>query len=209
MSIDLRCKYDRSLGEHASEPFGRGLGYKVVAGDLGIPARSWENGNRHTGPWGGTRCCLRARRARYGFETKVAAARRRSKAALRSPRRCAVSESPARARSTNGAAFTERAAPRRSDPSRGTGRERSGAEGCADDPRAVARGQATRSAGGVPKKSMAPKVERRSLAGIRPWRSSSFQGRGMTWRTSWRPPASRGPRTAMCSRTPRRRPGRS
>lgn len=55
VSIDLRCKHDRSLGEHAAELFGRGLGYKVVAGDLGIPTRTvrkWQQTYRAVGRGG-------------------------------------------------------------------------------------------------------------------------------------------------------------
>lgn len=84
-------------------------------------------------------------------------------------------------------------------------------QGGPEDARAGARGARpqARGAGGVPKKSIAPKAERRSRAGRRPWRSPSSQGRATTSPTRWRPPGWPGRRTATRSRTRRRRPGRS
>ena len=76
MPIDLRCRHDRSLRERAAGLFAEGRGYKSVAKELGLPARTvrkWHATYRAVGregllDMGGT---VR----RYGFETKVAAAR--------------------------------------------------------------------------------------------------------------------------------------
>lgn len=76
MSIDLRLRHDRSTRERAAEMFERGLGYRSVAKVLGVPAeavRDWLGKYRATGRDG--LLAMDGRRARYDFETKVAAAR--------------------------------------------------------------------------------------------------------------------------------------
>ena len=76
MSIDLRCRHDRSLRERAAEMFERGLGYRFVARGLGVPAeavRDWQKTYRATGRDGLLK--MGKKHARYDFETKVAAAR--------------------------------------------------------------------------------------------------------------------------------------
>ena len=76
MSVDLRLRHDRSLRERAAEMFERGLGYKSVAGGLGVPAvavRNWQKTYRATGRGG--LLAMGGGQARYDFETKVAAAR--------------------------------------------------------------------------------------------------------------------------------------
>lgn len=76
MSVDLRLKHDRLVRERAAEMFERGLGYKSVAGVLGVPAeavRDWLNKYRATGRDG--LLAMGGRQARYGFGTKAAAAR--------------------------------------------------------------------------------------------------------------------------------------
>ena len=75
MSIDLRFRHDRSTRERAAEMFERGLGYGSVARVLGVPAeavRDWLGKYRATGRDG--LLAMDGRRARYDFETKVAAA---------------------------------------------------------------------------------------------------------------------------------------
>lgn len=75
MSIDLRLRHDRSTRERAAEMFESGLGYRSVARALGVPAeavRDWLGKYRATGRDG--LLAMDGRRARYDFETKVAAA---------------------------------------------------------------------------------------------------------------------------------------
>lgn len=75
MSIDLRFRHDRSTRERAAEMFERGLGYRSVARVLGVPAeavRDWLGKYRATGRDG--LLAMDGRRARYDYETKVAAA---------------------------------------------------------------------------------------------------------------------------------------
>ena len=129
MSIDLRCKYDRSLRA------------RCRAVRVGPWAQGRRRGPGHPGE-GREKMATdvpgrgEGRAAAYGQDARDTGSRprspppgRRSKAGLRSPRRCAASGFPARARSTSGATFTEGASPRGSGPSRGTGRERSDAKG--------------------------------------------------------------------------------
>ncbi len=52
MSIDLRCRHDRSLRELAAGMFDAGRGYESVAESLGIPARvtrKWQQTYRAVG----------------------------------------------------------------------------------------------------------------------------------------------------------------
>ena len=96
MSIDLRCRHDRSVRELAAGMFDEGRGYESVARSLGIPARAvrkWQQTYRAVGRDGLPD--MGKTHARYDFETKVAAAR---------------------------AGCTAREAPRRSGPSRRAGR---------------------------------------------------------------------------------------
>ena len=75
MSVDLRLRHDRSLRERAAEMFERGLGYKSVAGGLGVPdeaVRNWQKTYRATGRDG--LLAMGGGQARYDYETKVAAA---------------------------------------------------------------------------------------------------------------------------------------
>lgn len=75
MSVDLRCKHDRSLGERAADLFDERFGYKSVARRLGIPAeavRKWQQTYRSAGRDGLLN--MGKKHARYDFETKVAAA---------------------------------------------------------------------------------------------------------------------------------------
>lgn len=76
MSIDLRCRHDRSLRERAAEMFERRLGRESVARKLGVPAeavRKWQLTYRAAGRDGLLNMGREHRR--YDFETKVAAAR--------------------------------------------------------------------------------------------------------------------------------------
>ena len=75
MSVDLRCKHDRSLRERAADLFDERFGYKSVARRLGIPAeavRKWQQTYRSAGRDGLLN--MGKKHARYDFETKVAAA---------------------------------------------------------------------------------------------------------------------------------------
>ena len=52
MSIDLRCRHDRSVRELAAGMFDEGRGYGSVAKSLGIPARAvrkWQQTYRAVG----------------------------------------------------------------------------------------------------------------------------------------------------------------
>jgi hypothetical protein len=76
MSIDLRCRHDRSVRELAAGMFDAGRGCKSVAKSLGIPAkavREWQQTYRAVGRDGLPD--MGEKHARYDFETKVAAAR--------------------------------------------------------------------------------------------------------------------------------------
>ena len=76
MSIDLRCRHDRSVRELAAGMFDEGRGYGSVARSLGIPARAvrkWQQTYRAVGRDGLLN--MGKTHARYDFETKVAAAR--------------------------------------------------------------------------------------------------------------------------------------
>ena len=75
MSVDLGLRHDRLLREQAVEMFERGFGYGLTAGGwvCAETVREWQKMYRVIG-----RCGLLAmgvKRARYDYETKVAAAR--------------------------------------------------------------------------------------------------------------------------------------
>ncbi len=65
MSVDLRLRHDRSLRERVAGMFERGLGYRSAARELGVPAETVRDGLLAMG----------GRQTRYGYGTKVAAAR--------------------------------------------------------------------------------------------------------------------------------------
>ena len=76
MSIDPRCRHDRSVRELAAGRFDEGRGCESVAKSLGIPAkavRKWQLTYRAVGRDGLLK--MGKKHARYDFETKVAAAR--------------------------------------------------------------------------------------------------------------------------------------
>ena len=76
MSVGLCVRYDRGLRELAAGMFDRGVGFRTVARELGVPdeaVRQWSYTYRAVGrerlmDMGGGR-------AAYGFDTRVAAAR--------------------------------------------------------------------------------------------------------------------------------------
>ena len=73
MSIDLRCRHDRSVRELAAGMFDEGRGCDSVAKSLGIPARAvrkWQQTYRAVGRDGLLN--MGKTHARYDFETKVA-----------------------------------------------------------------------------------------------------------------------------------------
>ena len=75
MSIDLRCRHDRPLGELAANMFEGGLGRKSVADAIGVPeeaVRKWQQTYRAVGRGG--LLGMGESHATYDFETKVAAA---------------------------------------------------------------------------------------------------------------------------------------
>ena len=75
VSVDLRLKHDRSLRERAADLFERGTGRDGVARELGVPeeaVRKWQRTYRAVGR--DALLNMGAKRARYDFETKVAAA---------------------------------------------------------------------------------------------------------------------------------------
>lgn len=75
MSTDQRLRHDMSLRERAADLFARGLGRAVVAGLLGVPeeaVRKWQYTYRAAGRDGLLR--MGVGKARYDYETKVAAA---------------------------------------------------------------------------------------------------------------------------------------
>ena len=75
MSTDQRLRHDTSLRGRAADLFARGLGRAAVAGLLGVPeeaVRKWQYTYRAAGRDGLLR--MGAGKARYDYETKVAAA---------------------------------------------------------------------------------------------------------------------------------------
>ena len=76
MSVDLGLRHDRLLREQAVEMFERGCGYGLTARRLGVSAetvREWQKMYRVIGRGG--LLAMGVKRARYDYETKVAAAR--------------------------------------------------------------------------------------------------------------------------------------
>ena len=76
MSVNLGLRHDRLLREQAVEMFERGFGYRLTAGRLGVSAetvREWQKMYRVIGR--GRLLVMGVKRARYDYETKVAAAR--------------------------------------------------------------------------------------------------------------------------------------
>ena len=75
MSVDLRCKYDRGVRGRAADLFASGRGSKSVARELSIPektVRKWLLTYRAVGRE--ALLGMGKSHARYGWETKVAAA---------------------------------------------------------------------------------------------------------------------------------------
>lgn len=75
MTIDLRCRHDRSLRERAAGMLDAGRGHESVARALGIPAeavRNWRYTYRSVGRDGPLN--MGKTHARYDYGTKVAAA---------------------------------------------------------------------------------------------------------------------------------------
>ena len=76
MSVNLGLRHDRLLREQAVEMFERGCGYRLTARRLGVSAetvREWQKMYRVIGRGG--LLAMGVKRARYDYETKVAAAR--------------------------------------------------------------------------------------------------------------------------------------
>ena len=76
MSIDLRYGHGRAARSLAADLFAEGRGYESVARELGVPAmavRKWQQTYRAVGRDG--LLSMGETRARYDYETKVAAAR--------------------------------------------------------------------------------------------------------------------------------------
>ena len=76
MSVNLGLRNDRLLREQAVEMFERGFGYRLTAGRLGVSAetvREWQKMYRVIGRGG--LLAMGVKRAKYDYETKVAAAR--------------------------------------------------------------------------------------------------------------------------------------
>lgn len=76
MSVNLGLRHDRLLREQAVEMFERGCGYGLTAGRLGVSAetvREWQKMYRVIGRGG--LLAMGVKRAKYDYETKVAAAR--------------------------------------------------------------------------------------------------------------------------------------
>ena len=76
MSVVLGLRHDRLLREQAVEMFERGCGYRLTARRLGVSAetvREWQKMYRVIGRGG--LLAMGVNRARYDYETKVAAAR--------------------------------------------------------------------------------------------------------------------------------------
>ena len=75
MSVDLRCRHGREVRERAATLFASGRGSKSVAHELRIPektVRKWLLTYRAVGM--GAMLGMGKSRARYSWETKVAAA---------------------------------------------------------------------------------------------------------------------------------------
>ena len=75
MSVNLGLRHDRLLREQAVEMFERGFGYRLTAGRLGVSAetvREWQKMYRVIGRGG--LLAMGVKRAKYDYETKVAAA---------------------------------------------------------------------------------------------------------------------------------------
>ena len=198
MASDLRYRHDESLRPQAARLHDAGLGRRAIGARLGVPheaARRWlENYGA-----GGTELLLKmdGKPTRYDCETKVAAASAVVDGGMSKPEAMArfgiASGSPLKSwcRLYREGGSGPKAAPRT--------REQELEE----------RARRLEAQVAYLKKSIAPKAERRSRAGRRPWRSPSSQGRATTSPTRWRPPGWPGRRTATRSRTRRRRPGRS
>ena len=75
MSVDLGLRHDRLLRKQAVEMFERGCGYGLTARRLGAAetVREWQKMYRVIGRGG--LLAMGVKRARYDYETKVAAAR--------------------------------------------------------------------------------------------------------------------------------------
>ena len=76
MSVNLGLRHDRLLREQAVEMFERGCGYRLTARRLGVSAetvREWQKMYRVIGRGG--LLAMGVKRAKYDYETKVAAAR--------------------------------------------------------------------------------------------------------------------------------------
>ena len=76
MSVNLGLRHDRLLREQAVEMFERGFGYRLTARRLGVSAetvREWQKTYRVIGRGG--LLAMGVKRAKYDYETKVAAAR--------------------------------------------------------------------------------------------------------------------------------------
>ena len=76
MSVNLGLRHDRLLREQAVEMFARGFGYGLSARRLGVSAetvREWQKMYRVIGRGG--LLAMGVKRAKYDYETKVAAAR--------------------------------------------------------------------------------------------------------------------------------------
>ena len=76
MPVGVRLRHDRLLREQAVEMFERGFGYRLTAGRLGVSAetvREWQKMYRVIGRGG--LLAMGVKRAKYDYETKVAAAR--------------------------------------------------------------------------------------------------------------------------------------
>ena len=76
MSVNLGLRHDRLLREQAVEMFERGFGYGLTARRLGVCAetvREWQKMYRVIGRGG--LLAMGVKRAKYDYETKVAAAR--------------------------------------------------------------------------------------------------------------------------------------
>ena len=76
MPVDVCVRHDRLLREQAVEMFERGFGYRLTARRLGVSAetvREWHKMYRVIGRDG--LLAMGVKRAKYDYETKVAAAR--------------------------------------------------------------------------------------------------------------------------------------
>ena len=76
MSEHLRSRHDRLLREQAAQMFEKGCGYRLTASRLGVSAatvREWQKTYHVIGKGG--LLAMGVKRAKYDYETKVAAAR--------------------------------------------------------------------------------------------------------------------------------------